>query len=621
MKARSLQTLAAIALAGLWGAALAFGHLNGDVRLLGRIEAALTDMRVLAQGSKPPPDLVTIVAIDDQVVREHGGYPLARSKLAETIDAIARLKPKVVAVDVLLVDAGTPDGDAALARALGGTNAVIAAAAVFTEAKQAVATDGNDLLAGVPVATRLLLPQPRFAERAGVGVVNLTTDASGIPRSVPMLFRSEETVLPGFSLRVAAAATGADAQIQRNNLVLAGAQIATDIGHSLPIAFYGPHGTIKTVSAADALAGKLASADIQNRVVVIGVTVTGGGDVFPTPFDPVMPGVEVIATAITHLLARDAPLRNQTVRRVDAVIAIVLPMLLVGLLAWRRNVVGLIAIVAVVLLWLAVNVAAFMHGIWMSAALPIAAAAPPTILFGAVQIWLGRKRAQHFADRSELLQQFQAPGLRRWLQDYPDFLLQPVRQRAAIVFIDLSRFTSLSEITESEQVRDLLKAFHALVDEVAVANGGLITSFMGDGAMIVFGLPQPSAADPGNAARCCVGLCRRSEQWLASLPPEIAKQVGFKIGTHCGEIVASRLGGESYQHITATGDTVNVASRLMEIAARHGAEVALSDDMLRQAGKDSAMLTSGSLTGPSEMQIRGRAGLLNVWLWRSDTPS
>lgn len=621
MRARWLQTLIAIALAGLWGAALAFGHLSGDVRLLGRIEAALTDIRVLAHGARPPPDLVTIVAIDDQVVREHGGYPLARSKLADAIDAIVRLQPKVVAIDVLLVDAGAPDGDAALARALGSTNAVIAAAAVFAGTKQPVSADGDDLLAGVPVATRFLLPQPIFADHAGVGIVNLSTDASGIPRSVPMLFRTDDAVLASFPLRVASAAIGVDPQIQPDSLTLAGANIPTDIGHLFPISFYGPHATIKTVSAADALAGKLASADIRDRVVVIGVTVTGGGDVFPTPFDPVMPGVEVIATAITHLLAQDAPLRNQTVRRVDAAIAIVLPMILVGLLAWRRNVVGLIAIAAVVALWLAINVSAFMYGIWISAALPIAAAAPPTILFGAVQIWLGRKRAQHFADESDLLQQFQAPGLRHWLQDDPEFLLQPVRQRAAIVFIDLSRFTSLSEITESEQVRDLLKAFHALVDEVAVANGGLITSFMGDGAMIVFGLPHPSESDPGNAARCCVGLCIRSEQWLASLPPAIAEQVGFKIGTHCGEIVASRLGGESYQHITATGDTVNVASRLMEIAARHGAEVALSDEMLRQAGSDCALLTSGTLDGPTEMPIRGRAGLLNVWLWRSDTQS
>jgi adenylate cyclase len=94
---------------------------------------------------------------------------------------------------------------------------------------------------------------------------------------------------------------------------------------------------------------------------------------------------------------------------------------------------------------------------------------------------------------------------------------------------------------------------------------------------------------------------------------------GFKIGAHFGPIIASRLGGSSYQHITATGDTVNVANRLMEVAATHGAELALSDDLLRQAGPKCALLESGVLTGPEETQIRGRSRALSVWFWRNDS--
>ena len=71
-----------------------------------------------------------------------------------------------------------------------------------------------------------------------------------------------------------------------------------------------------------------------------------------------------------------------------------------------------------------------------------------------------------------------------------------------------------------------------------------------------------------------------------SLPPSIASRTGFKIGAHFGPIVASRLGGGSHQHITATGDSVNVASRLMEVAAKQGAVLAVSDDLLRQAGRE-----------------------------------
>ena len=103
-----------------------------------------------------------------------------------------------------------------------------------------------------------------------------------------------------------------------------------------------------------------------------------------------------------------------------------------------------------------------------------------------------------------------------------------------------------------------------------------------------------------------------------SLPPSIASRTGFKIGAHFGPIVASRLGGGSHQHITATGDSVNVASRLMEVAAKQGAVLAVSDDLLRQAGRDSALHASGILTGPKETRIRGRSRALSVWFWRND---
>jgi adenylate cyclase len=220
---------------------------------------------------------------------------------------------------------------------------------------------------------------------------------------------------------------------------------------------------------------------------------------------------------------------------------------------------------------------------------------------------------------NELLQQFQAPALRKWLTRNPEFLLEPVHQDAAIVFIDLSGFTSLSETLGMDAVLEMLKDFHALVDREVVARGGVITSFLGDGAMILFGLPESTTDDAYNAALCCVDLCNRAERWIESLPTSIASLTGFKIGAHFGPIIASRLGGSSYQHITATGDTVNVANRLMEVAATHGAELALSDDLLRQAGPKCALLESGVLTGPEETQIRGRSRALSVWFWRNDS--
>src|SRR2546430_4578604 len=95
----------------------------------------------------------------------------------------------------------------------------------------------------------------------------------------------------------------------------------------------------------------------------------------------------------------------------------------------------------------------------------------------------------------------------------------------------------------------------------------MTTSFPGDGALLLFGLPEAAPDDATRAAQCSIALCVKTERWIEALPPAIAHRIGFKIGAHFGPIVASRLGGRNHQHITATGDTVNVASRLMEVAA------------------------------------------------------
>lgn len=619
MTGRAAQTLVALVLSALWAFALGFGYWHADLRFLDRAEGALTDLRMLARGERAAPDVVTIVAIDDDAVGNAGSYPLPRADLAAIVEAIARFEPRVIAVDLLLLDRGSDLGDAALARAFGKRPTAIAAAAIFPETTQLIAAGESGPLARLPRAEKFLLPLKAFADHAAVGVVNLATDLSGAPRGVPMLFRTSNRIELSFPLRVASLATGTEPTIEAGSLTLAGRHIPIDINQVLPLALYGRHGTIRTISAASVLNGEIDREAVQGRIVVIGGMVTGGGDVFSTAFDAVMPGVEIISTAIAHLMTGDGILRNRSTRVADAILAIVLTLLLVGLLAWRRSALGLLSIAAVLLIWMAANFAAFSHDIWLSAALPIAAAAPPAILFGAVQLWLNRRQAQYFARMNELLQQFQAPALRKWLARNPEFLLEPVHQDAAIVFIDLSGFTSLSETLGMDAVLDMLKDFHALVDREVVARGGVITSFLGDGAMILFGLPESTADDASNAALCCVDLCNRAEGWIKSLPPSIASQTGFKIGVHFGPIIASRLGGGSYQYITATGDSVNVASRLMEVAAKHGAALALSDELLRQAGPKCALFEFGVLTGPKETRIRGRSRALSVWFWRNDS--
>jgi adenylate cyclase len=610
---RRVQILVALVLTALWGAGIYAAHANGQLRFLDRLEATLTDLRTLVRGVQRPPDLVTIVAIDDTVVKRGGSYPLPRADLARVVDTIVQFKPKVVAIDLLLVDRSAAIGDATLAHTLATGPMVLAAAAIFPSASETVTPASEGPLAALPQAERFLLPLPAFADHADVGIVNVATGQSGSPLSVPMLFRTTDKVELSFPLRVATRALDKPLTIAPDHLMLGDRAVPTDTDFALPITYYGPRRTIRTVSAQSIFDGTLDRAAIENRIVVIGAEVAGGGDFFPTPFDSVMPGVEVVSTAITHLVAGDNIVRDRKVRIADAVAAILLPMLLVGLLAWRRSAIGLVAAAAVMIAWAALNLFAFTHGIWLNAATTLAAVVPPVAIFAGVQLWTGGRRTQYLAAKSSSLAQFQAPAVQEWLARDPEFLAKPVRQDAAVIFIDLSGFTALSERFDPDALRNLLKAFHGLIDAAAVDCGGMITGFLGDGAMILFGLPGAMPDDAARALKCAIDLHRSVECWITSLPSDVADPLGFKSGAHFGPIVASRLGG-SHQHITATGDTVNVASRLMGVAAQNDARLAMSDTLLDAADFHGA--PDGSLTGPLLTQVRGRSGVLTVWFWR-----
>ncbi len=612
---RALPVLVSLGLAGLWGAALGWSHVEGGLPRSHRLESTMTDLRTLSRGRASLP-FDRHRRHSDATVSAQGRYPLAAPRSAASSTAWRRPGPGR-ALDLLLLDSGPPGEDEALASSLSRAPSVIAAAALFPGGRQWVAAEAGRPLDRIPEAERFLLPLAAFSSAAAIGIVNVATDRSGAPRFVPMLFRTRDRIEAALPLRVASLAAGADPEIEPDRVILGERAIATDLGHVLPLSFYGPRGTIRTVSAGEVLAGETDPGLFRDRIVVIGATVTGGGDVFPSPFDPVLPGVEVVSTAIAHLVSGGGLVRDRSVRLADAAIAVLVAMLLVGLLAWRRSAIGLAAMAAVVTALAAANIAAFSKGICSAPRCRFAAALPPVMLFGAMQLWQNRHPRPAFRQPERPAAARAGAGAREMAGRPRDFLAEPCAWSRRRLHRPV-RFTGLSETLGPGATREMLNGFHALVDEEVTACGGIVTSYMGDGSMSLFGLPEPAARDAANAARCCLGLCRRTRAWLDGLPASTAGRLGFKVGAHYGTIVASRLGGEGRQHIAATGDTVNVASRLMEIAAANGAELAISNEMLQVAGSGD-LFAPGLLTGPLEAGLRGRSGSLSVWLWRGRT--
>src|SRR5215470_14429777 len=137
----TLLTFAFVVIGLLWGGFLGAQHIAGLDRGFSRLEYLTLDWRFLLAGEQPAPRGVVIAAVDDDTLREAGSYPLPRDVLARIVRELAAHGPQAIAIDMLFVDPGKPDADAALADALRASPTVIAAVGLFD--KERASSDGR----------------------------------------------------------------------------------------------------------------------------------------------------------------------------------------------------------------------------------------------------------------------------------------------------------------------------------------------------------------------------------------------------------------------------------------------------------------------------------------------
>ncbi|MCM2472310.1 adenylate/guanylate cyclase domain-containing protein [Rhizobium sp. CG5] len=596
--------LAAFVAAGVWAGLLAMVHLSGRASLMDRAETIFLDARIALTGRRAAPDAVAIVTVDDAMVADAGRYPLDRRQLAALIDRIRLAGARALAVDMLLVGATDGQADTALATALSRLPAVLAGAGQFS--------DANSHTLYVPAPTEVLKPLPLLSNAAAAGLANVVADAGGTPRHVPMLFQTAEGPEPSLVLRAAGLYEGQMPSVTAEGLRFRQRAMALDLGWHLPLNYYGGSGTIRTISALDLMNDPDAGQSLKNRLVLLGVTATGVGDRFSTPFDPILPGVEVLATGVSNLIDGSALVRDRTVRRIDAATAMLITLVGVAVVAFLPLAGASMVFASLLVSWFAAITLAFGQFYWLSAALPLAASLPPVAALAVLRQIFDRTEMRQLASSRAALGRFQAGTLSKRIAGDPTFLVEPREQPAAILFIDLVGYTGLSERLGPRRTRDVLKAFHTIVVEETERRHGLVMDFMGDGIMIGFGIPDQTAEDAANAVSTAFGLVRAVGLWLATtaMDPDIST---VRVGVHYGPVVLSRLGHENHQQIAATGDCVNVASRLMEVARSRAASVALSSDLVRAAGLEAELLSGGRQF--ERVEIRGRVQSIEVAVW------
>ena len=165
-------------------------------------------------------------------------------------------------------------------------------------------------------------------------------------------------------------------------------------------------------------------------------------------------------------------------------------------------------------------------------------------------------------------------------------ILSPVgeEKRIAILFADISGYTSFAESLPPYDVIHVLRRYFHLMGKIIARNGGYISDYVGDGLMALFGIEDATGA-AFQAVKAGVEMLEAVEKLNPYLEAMYQRSFQIRIGVHYGPVVLGTIGIANMMKLAAIGDAVNFASRIEAANKQVGTKFLISEDTHHQVSK------------------------------------
>ncbi len=518
------------------------------------------------RGPRPAPADVVIVAIDESSLKEfapHFAWPWPRSVHGELIRQLNAGGAKAIVFDVVFdLPSADPAEDAAFAAAIAESRAPVVLAAALEDVQ-----DRQFQM------TQRIVPLPALAAaNARIGFATLHKDVDEVVRRLPL------TV--GGSPSLSAAALEASGDPVRP------ASVPSTGGRDDPeflVNYAGPARSIATVSYYQAIdaAQSLPHDAFAGKTVFVGRALSAqdlaagarGADLLATPFDAVMPGVEIHASGLATLASR------QFVRRAPPLVnwlLLVLSGLVISavMLAGFRLRAKLVAAAVLIALGPIVAAAAFAAArYWIYSVQPLLIASGVFVLNALYQYRVS-ERERVFVRRA-LTGYVSKPVMQRILDQPGALELGGAQVEATVLFSDIAGFSGIAERMSPRELTGILNAYFTTIGDVVMAHDGMIDKYIGDAIMAVWGAPLP---DPGHAAHACAAALA-----MTTAVRNAGGPISARIGINTGAMMAGNLGHRERMEYTVIGDAVNLSSRLEGANKLYGTAILVSESTMNAA--------------------------------------
>ena len=208
------------------------------------------------------------------------------------------------------------------------------------------------------------------------------------------------------------------------------------------------------------------------------------------------------------------------------------------------------------------------------------------------------------ADRLALLKEYIPPELASKILAAGK-KIESERRHVTVMFADVTGFTTLSEKVDPEVLSTLLNnCFKGLVSIIHKYEG-TVDKFIGDAVMAIFGAPLAHENDPERAVRCALEMMEDIRHFNTLIQVRMPTEITLHIGLHSGIVIAGNVGSDLRMNYSVVGDTVNLASRLAELASP--GEIYITGDTYKLVSQIAVV------DGPHPTAVRGKARLVNVY--------
>ena len=172
-----------------------------------------------------------------------------------------------------------------------------------------------------------------------------------------------------------------------------------------------------------------------------------------------------------------------------------------------------------------------------------------------------------FEEKLQKIQRYLPQGLTEKILSQKE-KIEGERKQVTVMFCDMVGFTELSEKIGPEEAYSIMDQVYEILIHKVHEFGGTVNEMTGDGVLALFGAPISIEDAPQRAIRVAMAIHRemakfndRMKQAHSGLPA-----LKMRIGIHTGPVVVGTLGNDLRVEFKAVGDTVNVASRLENLA-------------------------------------------------------